>query len=126
MARLSEAERERLRTLTVEYLLDVRAAYLAAGASPLKHWEQLQNRMLSAARRSTSADEWATALCRGLQLPALGPRGAASLVALSGAVREAGAARQWLDVVQAEYGLLMAMARLAADAARERREGAAG
>ena len=53
MAKLGEDVKERLRTATVEVLLDVRAACLAAGANPLEHWNQLQNRMLAAAAQST-------------------------------------------------------------------------
>ncbi len=68
---IDEQAKERLRTLTVEVLLCYRAAYLKAGASPLKHWDQLQDRMRSAARRSQTPEEWATALSRGLQLPSL-------------------------------------------------------
>lgn len=121
MVRLSEEQKERLRTLTVEYLLEVRRAYLMAGASPLKHWDQIQSRLLSAARRSTTADEWTTALLRGLQLPALGGsrRGGSSasraLIDLTSAVREADAAAEWLDLIQREYGLLMALTREAAE-----------
>lgn len=121
MARLSEEQKEQLRTKTVEFLLEVRRAYLMAGASPLKHWDQIQSRLLSAARRSTTADEWTTALLGGLQLPALGGsrKGGNSasrvLIDLTSAVREQDAAGEWLDLVQREYGLLMAMTRMAAE-----------
>jgi hypothetical protein len=37
-------------------------------------------------------------------------------------VRELGGAAEWLDMVQREYGLLMAMARLSADERRAARE----
>lgn len=121
MARLTEEQKERLRTLTVEFLLEVRRAYLMAGASPLKHWDQLQSRMLSAARRSATADEWTTAVLRGLQLPALGGsrKGGNSasrvLIDLTSTIREADGAGEWLDMIQREYGLLMAMTREAAE-----------
>lgn len=121
MARLTEEQKERLRTATVEFLLEVRRAYLMAGASPLKHWDQIQSRMLSAARRSATADEWTTAVLRGLQLPALGGqrRGGNSasraLIDLTSTVREFDAAGEWLDLVQREYGLLMALTREAAE-----------
>lgn len=118
---LNEKQKEHLRTLTVEYLLEVRRAYLMAGASPLKHWDQIQSRLLSAARRSTTADEWTTALLRGLQLPALsgsrkgGNSASRVLIELTSAVREADAAAPWLDLIQREYGLLMALTREAAE-----------
>lgn len=119
---IKDEDLERLRTKTVEFILCVRAEYLRAGASPLKHWDQIQNRMLSAARRSTSADEWATTLCRGLQLPALNSASSKALIDLGATVRELGGAAEWLDMVQREYGLLMAMARLSADERRAARE----
>jgi gamma-glutamyl:cysteine ligase YbdK (ATP-grasp superfamily) len=101
--------------MTVEFLLCVRAAYLANGGSPLKHWDQIQNRMLSASRRAVTADEWTSLVCRGLQLPALQLHGAVALHDLCFAVRESAAASRWLDMIQREYGLLMAMARLCAE-----------
>lgn len=121
MPSLSDEKKERLRTLTVEFLMEVRRAYLMAGASPLKHWDQIQSRLLSAARRSTTADEWTTALLRGLQLPALGGsrkggnNASRALIDLTSEVRESGAASEWLDMIQREYGLLMALTREAAE-----------
>lgn len=124
MPRLTREQAESLRTKTVELLLELRRAYLAAGGSPLKHWDQIQNRMLSAARRSASPDEWATKMQRGLQLPTLGKAGCQALVDLGAAVRELEAEREWLEMIEREYGLLMAMARLAADRRREQRDAA--
>jgi hypothetical protein len=123
MPRLDEGQLERLRTKTVELLLELRAAYLRTpGCSPLKHWEVLQNRLLSAARRAASPDEWSTLMMRGLQLPNLRSSACQALVDLGAAVRELGAQREWLDMLEREYGLLMAMTRLAAERQREARE----
>jgi hypothetical protein len=119
---LDETTKEKLRTLTVEVLLVMRAAYLAAGANPIKHWEQLQDRARSAARRSQSPEEWATALARGLQLPALSSSGSRALVDLVAAVAERGCAVEWLDLIEREYGLLMAMTRLCAEERKAARE----
>ena len=124
MAKLNEQQREKLRTLTVEFLLATRAAYLATPqANALKHWEQLQNRVLSAARRSATADEWTTAVLRGLQIGALSSSASSSLHDLCAAVREGDATSEWLDLIQRETGLLFAMARLAAEARKAAREG---
>jgi hypothetical protein len=122
MAKLNDERAERLRTKTVELLLEVRRAYLAIGANPIKHWDQIQSRMLSAARRSTTVDEWVSSLCRGLGLPALNSLASSAVVSLSAEVREADVSREWLDLMQREYGLLMAMTRLAADEARRAAE----
>lgn len=112
---LVEAAKEKLRTLTVEVLLSMRAAYLATGASPLTHWDTLQNRMRSAARRSENPEEWATALARGLQLQALNSSASRALVDLVAHVAEQSCAPAWLDLVEREYGLLMAMTRRLAE-----------
>lgn len=125
MAKLNEKQKELLRTMTVELLLELRRGYLAAGANPLKHWAQLQNRMLSAARRSTGPDEWATAMMRGLQIPVVSKSVSLLLLALGAGVREMGAAREWLDMIEREFGLLMAMTRLAAERQKEERDNAA-
>lgn len=122
MARLSEEQAEQLRSLTVEMILEVRRAYLASGASPLKHWDQLQNRALSSARRASSADEWVTMLCRGLQLPALSSSASRALLDLTHAVREMGAAGQWLSMLDREIGLVMALARVSSEERRAARE----
>ena len=122
MAKLSDEKAEKLRTLTVEFVLEVRAAYLKNGGGPLKHWEQIQARMIGAARRSATADEWATAVVRRLQLPALGSNGSRALHDLCAAVRESGATGEWLTMIEREYGLLLAMARRISEERRDARE----
>lgn len=116
---LDEKTLEKLRTLTVEVLLTVRAAYLAAGGNPLKHYDQIENRMRSAARRSQTPEEWTTALYRGLQLPAPSSSGSRALVDLAAFVAEQRCAVAWLDLIEREHGYLMAMMRLCAEQRRE-------
>jgi len=109
--RLDEDMKERLRTLTVEVLLDARAAYLAGGANPLSHWDQLQARARSAARTSTCPEEWITGIRRRLALkeaPTLA--GSRSARELADRVRDGRCAREWLDLVEAEHGYLIAVA----------------
>ena len=123
MGRPSDAQLEVLRTMTVELLLEMRRAYLM-GPSPntMKHWDILQSRMLSATARSANPDEWATLLASGLQLGAPSKGRSQALVDLGAKVRELGAAREWLRMVEREHGLLMAMARLASEQRRAERE----
>ena len=118
---LVEATRERLRTLTVEVLLQIRREYLGTGASALKHWAQLQDRMRSAARTTTTPEEWATAMCRSLRLPALHSSTCSALMDLVHVVTEKKCATEWLDLIEREYGYLLALARLASEKAREQR-----
>lgn len=121
---LDEATKEKLRTLTVEVLLVTRAAYLAAGANPIKHWDQLQSRMRAAARMSQTPEEWGTRLALGLQLAAPSSSGSRALVDLAAAMAERGCAAEWLDLVEREYGFLMAMTRLCAEERAEERKAA--
>lgn len=118
--RLNDEQSEHLRTKTVELLLDLRAEYLRSpGANALKNWEVLLTRSLRGVRRATSVDEWETIVRRTLQLGPPSRWTCSALLDLSGAVRELGAQREWLDLVQREYGLLFAMAMRANEARRE-------
>lgn len=118
---MDETTRERLRALTVEVLLDLRAEYLASGASPLKHWTQLQDRMRAAARTTTSVPGWVTALARSLGLGAPTRARSGSTLALQEAVTEAARPSRWLDLVEEEHAYLIALARLRAEQRKEQR-----
>lgn len=119
MRRLDELTRETVRNMTVLVLLDLRAAYLANGASPLKHWDQMLDRIRAAARTSSTVAEWHTAVSRALQLGS--PSNAASST-LAELVSTVGAASgDFLDVIEREHGYLFAKARLEAERRREAR-----
>jgi hypothetical protein len=121
MPRLSEEKRTRLENLSVALLLELRREYLAAGASPLKHWDQMQSRMLGAARTTDSVPEWLSTMCRSLQLGA--PRSStwSAASALHREVTECGPAA-WLDLVERECSYLMAKARLESETRKAQRE----
>ena len=117
---IDEAAKEKLRTATVEMLLEMRSAYLRTGqANALKHWEILQNRTRAAARTSASPEEWATKLQRDLQIPSLGKNASQALTDLVHEVTELGCRTDWLDLVEKEIGYLMAMARLTSEQRKE-------
>lgn len=118
MPRLDDAQLERLRTMTVELVLEIRAAYLRAGGSPLKHWDQLQSRMRSATARAANPDEWETMMGRGLQLGAPSKGRCRALLDLGSTVRELGAQREWLRMMDREAGLILAMTRAASEQRR--------
>lgn len=120
---LGDPEKERLRALTVEVLLALRAEYLRTPqANVLKHWDLLQTRMRSASRTCATPEEWATSMARRLQIGTLGVSSARCLTDLADFVREHGCAAQWLDIVERETGYLMALCRLAAEQRKEARE----
>lgn len=110
---------EEVREATVSLLLAVRAEYLAAGASALKHWDQLQDRVRSAARTSSTLPEWSTALGRSLGLGAPSRDRCSAIDALHKLLMEQREENEWLALVESEYGYLLAMARLRAEQRRE-------
>lgn len=118
---ISENAKERLRTATVEVLLDLRAAYLAGGASPLKHWDQLHDRLRSAARTTDSPEEWHSAMLRSLQLAAANSSACSGLKRLVDLVHELDARRAWFDLLEREHGYLIALTRLDSEKRREAR-----
>lgn len=128
-------KRERWRRLTVDLAMAVRSEYLASGASALSHWDQIKDRMLAAARTTQGASEWVTALCRRLSLAAPGKPLSGATEALVSDV-ESGGPRgelEFLAFVEAEYGLILARARLEGERRRaetlkkrEEKETAAG
>ena len=118
---LSEPEKEKLRSATVEMLLEMRTAYLrTAGANVLKHWDMLQARMRSAARTSSNVEEWATDMSRSLRLDAPSASYSETLRNLADRAREHGGA--FLDLIDSEYGYILAMARAVAEQRKEARD----
>lgn len=120
---LDESQRERLRDLTVEALLDLRALYLATPqANALKHWELLLTRMRASARVSASPEEWWTHMTRRLQIGSPSSSASKTCFELAARVRELSAASEWLDLIEREHGYLMAKARLISEQRREARQ----
>ena len=122
---MNEDDKERLRTLTVEAILELRSAYLGTpGCNVLKHWDQIQDRMRAAARSSETPEEWLTTMTRTLQLGAAKPVSSRWFRDLTDFVRERKAAREWLDLLEREFGYLIAVARGVAEQRRESNQNA--
>lgn len=120
---VDEATRERLRTLTVEMTKEFRRSYLRTpGCNTLEHWRIIFDRMRQAARQTRNVDEWATKVMRRLQIPQLGNSGCSALLALSHAVREADAWREFRNIIDRETGLLEAMTRQVVEAEKAAKE----
>lgn len=112
MARLDEKEKERLRTLTVEVLLQLRRAYLQTPKKNVrKNWDLLISRTRATIVSTTSPEEWFTAMLRGLKIERLNLDSCACLSELVQAVTELDCRRAWLDLVEREWGHLFALAR---------------
>lgn len=116
---------EKLRTLTLEFILDVRAVYLREYARTVakKHWDHLATAMRVATRTAGGPEEWATIVTKQLRLPSLTSSGCQGLLDLTEFVREGGLTEAWFDLLSRESGHVMALARATSDARKGAREG---
>lgn len=120
--KLTDEQAEKLRTLTVEVMLALRAEYLGSGhANPLKHWEILATRLRGAARTTATPEEWTTAMQRRLGLLSLSVPAAQALADLADQVRSWQAAREWLELLERESSYVMALTRLSAEQRKKQR-----
>ncbi len=124
---ISAVELETVRLLVVDLMLAWRQQFLAGGGSALKQWEQIETRMVSAAKRSSGPMEWPTLVARGLRLP--GPSKATSSAMLALVRHVDGLCSvgvltpdRFLGLIEAERGLLVALAREAVEKRREARD----
>lgn len=121
--KLDETTKERLRTLLVQFVLDARAAYLGTGtANVMKHWSILQSRMVSAIRRTCTADEWVSETLKGLGVVSMNSSLSSSLLALTSFVRERDCLADFTVVIERETALVMAMAKKSAEEAADERD----
>lgn len=106
----NEQRKLEVRDVAVGVVLAIRSAYLDSGASILTHWDQIQDRMRAAARTSSSVEEWYTGLVRSLQLATLTKASSSEVIGL---VEIVGADRRaFLDLIEAEFGYIIAKARV--------------
>lgn len=127
---MHDEKRRELRLRVVTLLAALRAEYLAAGASPLRHWDQLQDRVRVAARTSETVAQWITTLARMLGLGAPSKERSSATRTLVDAVGEERRDQAaFLDQLEEEVGLLMALTQEEAERrkavraeAREKRE----
>lgn len=119
---MDERQNDPILALTVDLLLDLRAQYLAGGANPLKHWDQLSTRLRSAARRASGVEDWHTMMCRSLQLESPSKNNCHSLIGLVREIDTPKKSQVWLDMLEQRWGLVIATARLTAEQRKEERE----
>lgn len=118
---LDDRKQKELETLTVEMLLAFRGAYLRelGGRPPLNYWSQLQDRARASARQTTSASEWASQVQRKLQIPALAKDYSSTLIDLVRFCDEHQAHMDFLDMVERDHALLMALVQLTVEQRKE-------
>jgi hypothetical protein len=109
-----------VRDAAVALLMEARAEYLANGANPLKHWDQLQDRLAAAMRTSGSAEQLVSTLRRGLNLSAPSSSFSNAATVLVGAMDAD--PMLWIGLLESELGYLMARARVEAERRKAARE----
>lgn len=121
---MNDEIRERLRTRTMQVILAMRAEYLVAGANPMRHWDQIQDRIRSAARQATDVPGWVTRVARSLGLGAPNNYRSSATIKLRSLVLEHDCSAAWLEMIEEEHGYLMALARHESEQRRDAREAA--
>jgi hypothetical protein len=111
----------RLEQMTVDVILAMRNEYLRNGASPLKAWDQIQDRLRSATRQSAGVKDWVTNLGRALNLPSPSKARCLAIDRLSTEVDDK-TAQEWLDMVEAQHSFLIAKTMLLAEQRKHERE----
>ena len=110
----------KMETLTVEVLLSYRQqAMMTSAFNPLKFWEQLQDRVRMATRKSTSPEEWATDLARSLKLGSPIASTCSALTELVSFLNENNLVSDWLTKLESEYMYLIALTRSIDEKRRE-------
>lgn len=109
-----------MRQHVVEYVLEVRREYLAAGNSALTNWTQIEQRLRASARTCATAREWTSDVARRLRLGAASSSRSSVMGDL--VATAAGRDRALLDLVEREAALVIAEARLESERIRDDRE----
>lgn len=118
---------ERLRTLTVELLLDLRIGYLRSpGANALKLREVLPNRSKAALRTCATPAEWATRVAHNLGVRAWDSSTSRALVELVDFVETRALRAAWRDTFQREMGYWFALVWLTAEERKAVKDAAKG
>jgi hypothetical protein len=113
--KLKAEKREALLARTVTVVLELRRQHLQqAHCNPMKHWQQIHDRLRMAARTSTSVAEWSTKMQRSLSIGVPSSSLSSAMVQLSDEV-ECIPQPAWLDLLEQEHAYVMALARLEAE-----------
>ncbi len=98
---------EKARYLTVMVLVDIKNAYLRTGVNALKHIEQIQTRLLAAAKTCSGVEELFSQVSRKLNLGGPSSKLSSSVISLCDHVNCTLGAAAWLDMVERETAYLI-------------------
>lgn len=111
---LDAKERKQLEDLTVEMVLTLRSAYLTelGGRPPPDYWTQFQNRMIAASQMTVTASEWTGMMQETLGIGSLNSSQSRDLVKLDRFCSEHEAHEEFLDFIQREHALVVALCQI--------------
>ena len=118
-SKLTEPQKEALRSKLCAVLLEMRSAYLRAGANPLKHWDQMRDRLRAAVRQTATVKELLTSLGRRLKIDAPSSALSSKIEALDAEAMALHCQAQFLQLIEDEELYLFARIRAEADDRRE-------
>jgi len=112
-----------VRDLLVEVVVRLRSEYLIGPGKTrvLDHWDDLQNALRRSVQGVLTPEEMLTKLRAKLRLGAAPASSLACLTALVDETREESSARQLFDMIRREHALVIALAHVQCDEAREAR-----
>lgn len=116
---------EDIRNRTVTLILAARATFLGLpGTSALTHWSRLSDRLRAATRQSSEPREWCTRFLKGLGIVTPEESLSEAIDSVVTTVRNHRLEADWMEMLDREWGYLMALARVQAQERREAREAA--
>lgn len=104
-----EHKLEAWRLATVTVILRMRTWAIRYGASPLKVWDMLSERVRLATRRATSVESWSSTIMRSFQISTVDAETGQALLDLAGAVGPD--VDEWLNFLGDEHQFTFAAAR---------------
>ena len=124
-SRLTDSQKEALRGKTCAVLLEIRSAYLRGGGNPLKHWDQMRDRLRVAVRQSSTVEQLITSYSRNLHLAAPSSSLSSATLSLVAEVEAMNCDAQFLQLIEDEEVFLFATIRADADDRRAQSRNAA-
>lgn len=123
MRHLTPGQAEKLRALTIDFILDLRAAHFRSRKrDPLGHWDLLLNRAKGLSYRADSVAKWTTSMLDALVGEAPDLRLSRSITTLSDEVATTDTFYAWRQLVRTETAYLISRAREIADQRKDERE----
>lgn len=118
---LNSTTMEAWEVCTIDVLLRLRTWAIRYGASPLRSWDMLSERVRLATRRATTVADWVNTVMRSFRISSVDSDTSAAIVELS-AIVGPDDVQEWLTWVETSHQFLMAAARMRFDHEKKSRK----